>query len=429
MPESLTDEQILDIQDDAPAPSTEVAEAPDATSPIESPAKESAGEPTQPETRSTPQTETAKKELAGKTAAQESSGPLSELFPGGETQAKETIAKSGELDAIDAALHSGDHAGMAEVALNAYQEGPEAYPQLLSMGLDVLKQNSPEQHAQLIASLVSKELGGHDLWRALEHIYATSQQRPEEVPALLDRLAGFFTRYGLGPSESATESASWRDFTAAADEAIRNFVDADIRRELGAEFNAVTKQNAKELLEIIHAEIQEAGKQDHNLGLAFANALRGGLTQQSGVAAVNLVASKLRAIVPGVVRRVREQFPLSKLGTPLASTRQITTPAQPKVVAKPEQEIPRSLAEAWARGLSRREILKLAEGERRAADAEAPLGLDEARGMSDHDILYSTRPGDLTRASRQPQKISRAEAKQLRTPFRELLDDALEITE
>src|SRR5262249_48620455 len=118
MSEPLTDEQILGIQDDAPA---EVSEASEPTPPADSSPSESTSEPTL-ETSPAPETEATKKEPVEKSADQESPSPLNELFPKGEAQAKEVLAKSNELDAMDAALHSGDRAGMAEVVLNAYEQ-------------------------------------------------------------------------------------------------------------------------------------------------------------------------------------------------------------------------------------------------------------------------------------------------------------------
>jgi hypothetical protein len=350
MPESLTDEQILDMQDDAPSLLTEVAEASEPTTVSESTAEESAAsEPTLSETSPTTKLETAKKEPVEKAAEQEGSGPLNELFPQGEAQAKEALSKAGELDAMDAALRSGDAAGLAEVVLNTFQQSPDHFPVLLSMGLEVLKQNAPEQYAQLAAYLAGD----------LKHINSVAQRAPEQAPQV----------------QSATESASWGEFTSAADHALRNFIDADIRRSLGPQFNTVAKQDQEQLLELIHAEVQEQGKSDRGMNLAFMQALRGGLTRESGVAAVNLVASKLRAFVPGIVGRVLQQYPLSQL-------QQMTSaPARPKVAAKPVASQPTPVAKG-----------------------EAPLTVSEAWGMSDMDILNSGRVGQR-RGTWRPESI------------------------
>jgi hypothetical protein len=276
---------------------------------------------------------------------------------------------------------------------------PPKFQESIRVGLQVVKQDAPEQYAQIVTSLVGQELGG--FWQVLEHLYSVATQRPEQVAPLLQRVASSMNaRYGIGPQVgNITDSASFADFSAAASESIYNLIDADVRRALGAEFETVPKHNADELLNMIHAEIQNAGRQDPNLGLALQNALRSGLNPESGVSAFNLVASKLRAAVQGVVRRVLEQFPLSKLGTP----KQVTPPARPKVAAKPAQtnsENPRSLAEARAKGLNLRDILKLVETEQQAADAKNPLSWSEANEMSDMDILNSPRVGQKRGASR-----------------------------
>jgi len=399
MPEQLTDEQILNIEDDAPA--TEGSEAPEATAPADSSPSEFPSEPTQ-ETSPTPETEATKKEPVEKSAEQESPSPLSELFPKGEAQAKDALAKSNELDAIDAALHSGDHAGMADVAMKAFEQGPEAYPQLLGIGLDVLKQNAPELHAQLISSLVGEELRGKEVGRALEYIREAAQSRPEQVPELLTRLAKFFEGYGLAPQDSSAETASWQEYRTAAAEGIHNFLDTDIRRALPAEFNAAPKDLQDELVKAIHFAVQDRVRQDRNLGMGVQNALKGGLTRESGVAAVNLLASKARAFVSGAVKQVLAQY-----GSALPA-KQVTTQAQPKVTAKPAptsaERPPSSLAEARARGMNMAEILKATLSEQEQTDAANPLTQEEANSMAFEDILNSARSGQ-TRKTWRPENI------------------------
>jgi hypothetical protein len=392
MPEAaLSDEQILGL-DDA---SAEVAESPESTSLGD---EQPAGE-LQPENESNQQaTEsesskatTATKEVAEQRADQKGHDALSELFPQGESQAKETLAKAAELDRFDKGYFGEDATARAETLLELYTLNPPAFQEAMRVGMQLLKQNAAAEFSSLADSLIGDALQGTDLWRALEHIYATSTQRPEEVPALLNRLAGFFTRYGLGPQvESAAGSGPPQEFTAATAEVINNFIDADIQSALPAEFKAVQGDLQPELIKAINFEIYDALRSDTNLGLQYNNALRGGTTKESGVAAANLVASKLRSvIVPGAVKRVLQQY-----GS-ILQPKQAATPAQPKVAPKPAQansENPRSLAEARAKGLNLRDILKLVETEQQAPGA-SPLGQDEANTLSDMDILSSNRIG------------------------------------
>jgi hypothetical protein len=335
MPETMTDEAILQISDDAPVEASEESGSL-GDSLEQGEQSESAGE----QQSETSQAEAQSSKTATEpteTAEQETPSPLNELFPQGEAQAKEALSKAGELDAMDAALRSGDAAGLAEVVLNTYQQSPETFPLLLSMGLDILKQNNPQQFAQLAAYLSGEQ----------KPLNPVAQRAPEPAPAV----------------QSATESAEWQDFTAAADGAIRDFIDADIRRALGPQFNAVAKGDAKELLERIRDEIQDAGKRDRGMNLAFLRALQGGLTRESGVAAVNLVVSKLQTFVPGIVGRVLQQFPLGQL------QQAAPAPARPKVAAKPVATPPAPVAKP------------------------ASLTQDEANQMTWDDILSSGRVG------------------------------------
>jgi hypothetical protein len=99
---------------------------------------------------------------------------------------------------------------------------------------------------------------------------------------------------------------------------------------------------------------------------------------------------------------VLAQYPLSSF----APAKQANPAVQPKVAAKPSQansEI-RSLAEARAKGLNLRDILKLVETEQQATDADNPLTQDEANTLSDMDVLSSNRVGQR-RATWRPEHV------------------------
>jgi hypothetical protein len=404
MPEALTDEQILEIQDDAPASSPEVSEAqptlPSDSTELSAPTVSD----TTVETSSTaPKPSTPSKEVAPEKTAQQAS--LEDYQQLGEIpQIKDAIRDADALRSIDKALSTGDHAGMAEAVLNAYQEGPSSFPTLADMTLGLLQREAPQQYEQLITSRAGELLRQLGVWDWLEQTFAAANSRPEQVPAMLDRGANFFQqRFGLGPQvQSATSSTLPAEFRTAAAEGIHDFLDTNIRSALPGEFSTLSKSDQLELLTAIHCEVQDAIRGDRNLVLAGEKILQGGLTHQSGVEIFNLLTSKVQTLIPGAVRRILQQHSLSEIRASSTPAQKATTPAQPKVAAKPAQAASEisSLAEARAKGLSLGEILKLAEKEQWAVDADNPLTQDEANTMSDMDVLTSNRIGQRRGTSR-----------------------------
>src|SRR5207253_1600715 len=103
-----------------------------------------------------------------------------------------------------------------------------------------------------------------------------------------------------------------------------------------------------------------------------------------------LIEPRVRALVPRVVHNLANQH------SDLFKNARLQTGPQPAhKPAQPAPEKPRSMAEAMSKGMSMSEILKTTQSELEQADADNVLGLDEARQMSDRDILATPRRADL----------------------------------
>lgn len=338
MPEQLTDEQILGIEDDAPAPSSEVGESPEPTSPEDSSPSESTeqstSEPTQQETPESseaktpdkasekPQPETAEK-------PQPEAETLEEQFPGGRDQAAEVIGKANELDGIDTALHSGEVSDIAQVVMNAGERSGEKFPDVLHVGLNWLEQQAPQQHAKFVSGLVGRELQDKGVWPALEQIYEATPPGPARDS--LNHLASVFGAYGLGPSNPAAEKAAWDDFRGNADTDVTDTLNRQIERRTPgyASAPADLRDNfQRDVHELIHKWVPNDPKFVANVQNAAQDALRGSRLAQIELA--DLLRAKALSLLPEAQNQVLAQPKYAPL----------------KVAAKPAQ-IASNGAENW----------------------------------------------------------------------------------
>lgn len=233
---------------------------------------------------------------------------LEEQFPGGTEQAAQIITKAGELDAVDTALQGGAPSDIAGVIMNAYdQTGAERFPDVVQLALNLLEDRAPQQFDALVNSYIGERLKADGTWTALEYIYAQAKENPQAVPELLDRLAAYFTRYGLGPYNENTEATYAQDFSRSADEHITEHLNADIQRQLPPGFNAARPELQAKFMQEVHSQIQRWAKGDPKLAEAVTNALRGGLSRRAGIKAVNLLLDKARAVIPGAVKLLINQ--------------------------------------------------------------------------------------------------------------------------
>jgi len=289
MSETMTDEQILDIQDDAPpmeasqdpgslGDSPEQGEQPESTG-------EQQSETSQAEARSP---ETATKEVVEENAEQEASAPLSELFPEGRPQAEEALVKAETLDWFDKGYFGTDHAARCETFLKLHDMNPQAFYEGGRVFMHLLQQNNPQEFQKIIAP--------------------------------------FVRQYQAQPG--STGEAGWQaGFGAAAQEPIFNYVDAEIQRALPAQFSAASQSDQAELLQAIHFRIQDGLR--HKRGLAVQ--VQG---SKSSAEAVNHVAAQASLIIPGIVRQVLREFPILPARV---AQKQVAPPPPPKVAAKPPQ--------------------------------------------------------------------------------------------
>jgi len=361
MPESLTDEQILGIQDDAPAPAPEVSEA-------QAPSPEASEEPTSQQSESTAENQ-SEENLASETPDKVSEKPqpetaekpqaeaetLEEQFPRGRDQAAEVIGKASELDAMDAALRNGDRAGMAEVALNAYEQGPEAYPQLLSSGVDVLREKAPERHAQFVASVVGEELQEQGVWPFLEQVYEVTPPGPARD--LLNRFAGFLGAYGLGPANPVAEKIAFDNFRRDTNTDITNSLNRQMERTAPPGFAGAPADLRGKFIQAVHEQVQQWAKNDPKLREDAENAARGASTRRARNEVANLLFAKAQSVLPAAMKQVLgrpEYAALHKVAASPANVEEVLTPGSEAVNRMDDRAIMNWTGKVGARSITPR---------------------------------------------------------------------------
>lgn len=370
MPETLTDEPILGIDD---SPSSEVsAEAPESTAPIES-------QPGQTE-----ETQLGPEQAKPETLAQPK--PQDKAAPTPEQQQETLAAKAAELDRSDAAFQSGDVEGMAQTIEHLFGERPEGLTDAMWMGYRFLEQRSPEQFAQFSKMIVADQLAQVGMkWETLEKIAGyLKQANDRETFDDLNKLAVFLKQIGHGPSTPESQSASFTGYRNQIGGMLERNVPALIRSAFGERFSSVAQYDQAEIMKAAHLEIRDLLLKDSKLGAALNN-LSKHYSDKEGVRIyLEMLAPKLRTIIPLVARKIENEN--RELFKALPVKPHAPKPARPAQPAQPAA--PRNMAEARARGMTMADILKATEGE--IVDGSF-LTQDDANSMSDSDILSSRR--------------------------------------
>ena len=350
MSEPLSDIEILDLPNEVPAPASEVSET-------QTSGPEVSEEPTSPQSESTVETQ-SEENLAPETPDKVSEKPkseavekpqseaetLEEQFPGGRDQAAEVIGKASELDGIDSALQRGEVSDMASVVMNAWEQAGPAFPNLVQVALNLLEQNSPQAHAQLVDGLI--------------------RERLQEQGAL--------------PTDPAAEQAALGDFARNADTDIRNSLNGQMERTAPPGYAAAPADLREKFVQAVHSQIQRWAKNDPRLREAAENAARGVSPRRARIEVANLLFAKAQSVLP------------------TAMTQILSRPEYASLKQAPPREIRRPLGKADTLGKTLREILDMPSKVTERVDAIKPrpakLTKEEAWGsMTDQQIIDDTR--------------------------------------
>lgn len=311
---------------------------------------------------------------------------IKELVPGGVEELKNLVATKKETDEMDLQFFGGDPSEQRPYLENLYREGPEAFQSAVQIGIDLIKAQSPQEYAYLTQHLVGDSLGGDKVWDWLEYIHekATASGN-EEVVGLLNQFAGVFQKYGLGPSKTKDpnlslvnqqrseierkyqqlESERQKDFNSAVDQSVQSNMHPEINGQLLKLLPKTSEGLRQRIAKDIHSAIQESIRGDAGLKLRLTNLMRsGGINRQTQEQVANLLISKAKQIMPGAVKRIVNEYTASVMATRNAVT------------------------EKHNQAASRVDVSTGA----RPGTGVRTLTREDARAMSDMDILEDTRP-------------------------------------
>jgi hypothetical protein len=258
---------------------------------------------------------------------------------------------------------------------------------MVQIGLDLIKGQNPQEFAYLTQHLVGDSLGSEKVWDWLEYIHEELSNVPgsERAAKLLNDFAGVFQKYGLGPRSQQDPNTSLvnqqrseleqkyrqlegerqRDFNSAVEQSVQSGLDSEVNGQLAKLLPKTSDGLRARIAKDVHSEIQNAVRGDAGLKLRLSNLMRtGGINRQTQEQVANLLTSKAKQIMPGAVKRVVNEYTASVM----ASRKEVTD--------KQNQAASRVDVSTGAR----------------PGTGVKPLTREEARGMSDLELLESTRP-------------------------------------
>jgi hypothetical protein len=313
---------------------------------------------------------------------------IRELLPEGAEGLKNLIAKSKEVDEMDLQYFSRDPEEQKSFANNLFRDDPEAFQGMMQIGLELIRAQSPQEWGYLTNHLVGQTLDGEKVWDWLEYIHEQAAAIPgtEPIVRLLNQFAGTFQRYGLGPKTNEqdpnlirvreaqgqfeTEKAAWqrerqKEFNADTDKNVTGSLDTDIGAQLTKLLPKTSEGLRSKIARDVHSEIQKSVSGDAGLKLRLSNLMRqGGINRQTQEQVTNLLVSKARLILPGAVKRVVAEYTAS-----IMARNSEVTGKQNAAASRPD----------------------VSSGARPGTGVR-PLTRDDAKEMSDLDILNDTRP-------------------------------------
>ncbi|SRR6266581_18142 len=415
MPEALeqTDEQILNITDDAPEVSSE---APETFAPEETTSQEPT-EQLQPTSQTPAKDGTLPAKPADKTQTQQ---PVKPTKDGTQEQPQDIASinaeKAAELDRADQAFLSGDYQGMAETFDSLFGENPHAAMEAMWMGCQFLEKTAPQELAQFSRFVVSNELASKDVWTWLEKINSAAKESgAREVSAMLNQFARVFQGYGLGPTSPQMQEAAWGNYTKSVGALMEQNVDNDIKRAFGQGFASIQPRDQEELLTAARFAVRDLLSKDREITAALQQ-LYGKYSVNDGVKFyLNVLDPKIRGMVSRVTQHLAGQY----------KDLFATLPARPARSGQPAPAPagPKNLIEAYSRGMNLKQILESVQTDDDRAQAGNLLGREEAARMSDRDILDSRRPANLKAKPAQQRTGSLKKSEARNMSWAEILDD------
>jgi hypothetical protein len=233
---------------------------------------------------------------------------------GGIGKLGEIKARSDQLDAVDKVYFGNDTEAKRQYLSNLSQQDPARFQTAVANGLAILRQTGPEEYNYIIGPFIAEKLREEGIWSWLEYIYEAAEAGGHsDLVQLLNQFAGLFARHGVGPGrESETGEAAQRRaaFNAETGRMAGEALDSGILAAVNhfAPHVSSDPQLLAAIIDQTHLELQNTARENKHLRHALMNLSHAGISRQVGERTAKLLASKLRNYIPYAVNRVLKDF-------------------------------------------------------------------------------------------------------------------------
>ncbi len=264
---------------------------------------------------------------------------VKELFPGGAEEAKAVHARALALDAADEQFVSGDPQAQGELALEWYQDNPEAFSRMVAVSARLLAEREPETYKQLTEGMFLAALQAERFDKRVDLLReALAKNDGEALKGLVETLVGWAEkrgisrpagRDGLDPERQAIQQERERLDTerralegeryGAFHNAAQTSVETQVRQSIEGVLAKVLKDapftegGKKRIAEDIFRQVDNTLRADRGLARQYASIVRPrGPAQGAGWrldpaaqdAVVSLLVGRAKALIPAVAKQV-----------------------------------------------------------------------------------------------------------------------------
>ena len=266
---------------------------------------------------------------------------VKELFPGGAEEAKAVHARALALDAADEQFVSGDPAAQGELALQWYQDNPEAFSRMVAVSARLLAEREPETYKQLTEGMFLAALQAERFDKRVDLLReALAKNDGEALKGLVETLVGWAENRGIsrrgGPARSgidperqaiqqerekldierrALQAEQYGAFHNAAQTSVETQVQQSIQGTLAKVLKDApfTEGGKKRIAEDIFRQVDNTLRADRGLARQYASIVRPrGPAQGAGWrldpaaqdAVVSLLVGRAKALIPAVAKQV-----------------------------------------------------------------------------------------------------------------------------
>ncbi len=241
---------------------------------------------------------------------------LKQLLPGGAEDAKNLLARTDEVNRLDAAYFSGDARAQGMLAEHLLRDNPRAFQTMLRQSAAVLAARDPQAFQHFAEALASHARAAAGQEGGLKPAAIPPESELQRQRAELARERGEMDR-----ERNEFRAAQFTSFQQSANDAVVHQVRQTIEQAIGAALPAGTPDGARQrIAEDIFLEMHSTLQNDPALTRQVAGLLAppqadGGwrFDEATRQQVVNLIFGRAKSLLPAVAKRVVNDWTTSVL--------------------------------------------------------------------------------------------------------------------